>query len=1059
MSTMRRLLVGGAAFLALLAAHPGAPALSAGDPPKPLEQLKSLVLAGRYVEAQEEGRRLLSEVQGREGSDSLAAARVMDVLAEAMWRYEKSDVSEAQALIERAIGIKERVLGPEDPEVVPSLFKLGNIHFYARGDAQRARSIYERALAIQERASGADHPRVGMILTTLGAILEVAGDYPGAHRLYERALKIQRKAHGPEHRDVAINLHNLAGVLSRMGRMVEARDLYKEALEIERKVLGDDHFEVGTALRNLGDVTFTLGDYDEAKRLLERSLEVRQKALGPDHSHVADSLAQLAKILVKMGRDAEARPLYERALAIQEKALGPNHRLVAWTANALALLLGRAGDTTAARALHERSLAIYTGLFGERHPETAACMMDLADLLVGASEQARAAALYDRAVGYLRETYGPDHSLASNALARLARFHWAGGRPAKALAASLESEAARRKTIRLTNSALPEREALNYASSMTSRLDVALSAVAESAGDTDTQKLWDAVVRGRALVLDEMASRNRVLGGGAHPDVRALQAELASARSRLANLLVRGGSISEDAAYVTSLAEARLQAERIEAKLAESSLEFRRQRAHRDAGMEAIAAALPADSVLVSFVFYRRLSPPDGKMPRDAHENATGVPSYVAFLLRATNRRLGMVPLGSAADIDMAVSRWTREASETDWQTARSPGEAEEAMRAAGETIRRRVWNPLLPHIGDARMVFIVPDGALHLVSFGALPDGETGYVIERAPLLHYLSAERDLVMDPSRGKGAGLLALGGPSYDGASEGVTSQASSAQASVSSDVASVAQGPFRGKRSACAEFRSLRFDSLPAAVAEAQRVAEMWKKVSSGTLRRERRGPAGGRNRSSEAIVLTGPAATEPAFKEMAPGRRILHLATHGFFLDGECPSILDGVRGIGGVAAARESLAVVAEEENPLILSGLALASANRRADAAVEDEDGILTAEEVGAMDLSGVEWAVLSACSAASGRFRPGEGLVGLRRAFQIAGARTLIMSLWPVDDEAAVQWMTSLYEARLRKRLATAEAVREASLRTLASRRRRGVSTHPSTWAGFVATGDWR
>jgi CHAT domain-containing protein len=145
--------------------------------------------------------------------------------------------------------------------------------------------------------------------------------------------------------------------------------------------------------------------------------------------------------------------------------------------------------------------------------------------------------------------------------------------------------------------------------------------------------------------------------------------------------------------------------------------------------------------------------------------------------------------------------------------------------------------------------------------------------------------------------------------------------------------------------------------------------------------------------------------------------------------------------------------------ENPLLLSGLALAGANRRASARPDDDDGILTAEEVASLNLSGVEWAVLSACGTGLGAIKAGEGVFGLRRAFQVAGARTVIMSLWSVDDQATREWMVALYEGRFRKHLSTAAAVHGATIAMLRDRRAKGLSTAPFYWAAFVAAGDWR
>src|SRR4029079_2870785 len=138
---------------------------------------------------------------------------------------------------------------------------------------------------------------------------------------------------------------------------------------------------------------------------------------------------------------------------------------------------------------------------------------------------------------------------------------------------------------------------------------------------------------------------------------------------------------------------------------------------------------------------------------------------------------------------------------------------------------------------------------------------------------------------------------------------------------------------------------------------------------------------------------------------------------------------------------------------NPLALSGLAFAGANVRA-AAVTGDDGILTGEEVAGLNLQGSEWAVVSAFDTGLGEIRAGEGVFGLRRAFQIAGAKTVIMSLWSVDDEATRVWMRALYQGRLARHLDTADAVHEASLSVLRQRRAAHQSTHPFYWAAFVA-----
>ncbi len=213
--------------------------------------------------------------------------------------------------------------------------------------------------------------------------------------------------------------------------------------------------------------------------------------------------------------------------------------------------------------------------------------------------------------------------------------------------------------------------------------------------------------------------------------------------------------------------------------------------------------------------------------------------------------------------------------------------------------------------------------------------------------------------------------------------------------------------------------------------------------------------ASGAADAAEAELLTGAAATEEAFERLAPGRRVLHVATHGFALGApERRAAPERSRGVGAVVSGDRAPATRARAA---LLPGLALAGANAPANGAAQD--GFLTAEEITSLDLSGAEWAVLSACE--TGLSDPGapEAVQGLQRAFRRAGLRTVLMSLWAVDDDDARSWMSHLYAARLGQGLDTAESVRAACRESLRERRARGLDTHPFRWAGFVAAGDWR
>jgi CHAT domain-containing protein len=209
----------------------------------------------------------------------------------------------------------------------------------------------------------------------------------------------------------------------------------------------------------------------------------------------------------------------------------------------------------------------------------------------------------------------------------------------------------------------------------------------------------------------------------------------------------------------------------------------------------------------------------------------------------------------------------------------------------------------------------------------------------------------------------------------------------------------------------------------------------------------------------ETRTYLGQEALEEVFKALeSPG--VLHMATHGFFLEEEDKSELyeqeDDIRGI--TIMERPSLGSDLKIENPLLRSGLVLAGANRLAQEEMTEstEDGILTALEISGMNLWGTDLVVLSACETGVGETRRGEGVFGLRRAFQLAGAKTVVMSLWKVPDRETRELMEDFYK-RLRKGEGKTQALQNAQLAMIESRKKKHGASHPFFWGAFVCVGD--
>ncbi len=875
-----------------------------------------------------------------------------------------ADAKYAQAEVEaRAwLTIAEKTSGRESLEVAGALDLLSQaVRTNGKSDAAPA----EEALAIKERLLPPGDPRIAHTLHELGTVLVLAGEYTRARELHERALKIHSDAFGPASRQVMEGSLGLISLYYDIGDYEAALPLCEKVLALREVTYGPRSEPAAQSLSDLGIMLWKLKRYKEARPLLERALSIREEKNGPDSPWVAASLNNLSLVLDATGAQIESLPLLQRAMIIREKRLGPDHPRVAIGISNLASCLSALHRYEEALPLRERALAITEKAMGAWHPDTATRLRELTETRA-----------------YLGDFAG-------------------------ALEADLRSVEIRREHVRWTVRGMSERQALlYYASDYHLPLDYLLSLASGPGKDLPhvTEKAWDALIRSRALVFDEMAARQRTVDASSSAEVASLAQALADARSRLSKLVVEGPGKRPAGEYAAAFDAARQSKEIAERDMGMKSSAFREELLESHLGLDAARKALPAGAGLVALAAYEHFP-----FQRERYEKS--VRQYVAFVLNGEN--VSLVSLGPALAIDAAVAKWHEQIS----RQADSPGIAdrrnEASYRAAGESLRRLIWDPVMPRLAGIQRVFIVPDGAIHLVDFAALPVVKNRYLAETGPTAHYLSTERDLAVPAASQHGTGLLAMGDPDFNLAQKQVASSA------IRRRDAKPLNSPRRTR--GCMDLPTLQFDPLPASGIEVREIASAWNLAQHA---------------SDNSI--TGTRATETLFKQAAPGKRVVHLATHGFFLGGECK--------------APHPIA-----HSPLLRAGLAFAGANTHE--TTKAEDGIVTAEEIAAMNLQGVDWAVLSGCDTGAGEVTTGEGVFGLRRAFQVSGVRTVIMSLWSVDDESARLWMRGLYERRFRDGSDVPTAVRDASLRLLRDRRAKGRSTHPFYWAGFIAAGDWR
>lgn len=1005
------------------------------------DSIRVLVARGRYAEAEAAARLGLSWFSPGQRGDSLVAAEYLDLLSEALWRRGGVLPADADSLSSAAVNFRLRLRSTDHLEVAGSLTNRGRV-LRSLGQLDSAVVVLERSLTMREKLVGSSDPEAAVSLTALGVIRRLQGDYEGALAYHERALGIRRARLAPDHPDIARSLANISVSLNGLARYSEALRRVEEAVRIFDSQPRIDSLALAAALTNQGSTLLYMRAWREALTCSGRAVATHERLFGAGSAQNANPYENLAIALSYVGVRDSSRRMFARAIGALRKAPRPRDEDIARVTLNWGKMERDGGNRDSGLVLIQQARQLF-----ERSPasgaQLASALIDEGLTYYALNDLEQSEHAFERALEVHVANLPPEHPNSFAVHHNLAILHFLAGDKSQALELELNAETAEIGHLRLAFENLTEEEALRYLGVRTPTLPISLSIATATTDSAQLARIWEATMQTRGIVLDEMAARRRLSSLARDSTLQSLRVRRAAASTALASLVGVGPGGRTRAAYDDLVLGARARKADVERELAIRSSLFRDLLERRAVGFADVAGHLQQGQALVAYVSFALWDVPRVRESmrravatrRDARglgdSSATRV--YAAFVLRGGETAPRFVMLGGADTIDALVSRW-REVIASD--LAGENPISESAQRRVGIALRRRVWDPISPSFAGERLILVVPEGALNLVNLSALPSDGGRYLVETGPIIHCLTAEREIIQAPrERAGGQGLLAFGAVDYE--------RSPSTTATLSSSVGPESEPAeaYRGVLSDCMDSIEQRFRPLAATGDEVRTLRTLWAGL---------RGPEG-----NAALCLFGSDAGEAAFKGLAPKHRVVHVATHGFFIGRDCGAQASKRREFGQeLSAAGEPL-----DEDPLLRAGLIFAGANRRSLRAPGDEDGVLTAEEIATLDLSGVEWVVLSACNTGVGSVTQGEGVFGLRRAFALAGARTTIMSLWRVDDLATRRWMQRLYEARLRDGLGAAEAVRRAAKSVLEERRAMGRGTRPATWGAFIATGDWR
>ncbi len=727
--------------------------------------------------------------------------------------------AESEAVFQTIYEIRASQLPLGHPETLTALNALGNVKKEA-GDLPGAALVYERGLDVAEAggtqySDGANLIRgnLGGTLSDLGRFDEArpllqervahcdstgdaslsgalndlanfevrTGNYPRAAELYERALALEEGRAGPVTVWANRIRGNTAANLVRLGKYADAWELLERQAALLDST-GASGRALGLTYERLAHIAAELGDDERELELRQRALAILEQALPPQHPRIANALYNLSSVYGRIGDIDRQEEVLQRAQAIWVSRLGLQHERLADYLVALGEIARRRGQPAEARDHTQEAFRVARDLFGTESPRTAAILSTLGSLAHEAGRLDEARSFISEARDALSRKVGADHPMAAEQELKLAQLEQAAGANERAAELVFRAEAILTPHLRLTLRNLPERQALLYVGERSGAIDLIVSLLDASQDPALVTRVWDAVIRTRGLVFDELASRVRqhaAAEGGAtareDPGAATLAAyqraaALAAyqrAATRLANLVVIGPLEEDSSIYRTLLAGAREDLETAERDLAEQRFpDPAGQLVEEPAGFEEVAATLPPATALVAYVRYERYDRylrSDWNDPNE-YPGAAGMDApqgrYRAFVLNAGEGKPHAVDIGAAQGIDALIEDW-RAAVTHPWKRD-GVSHAE-----TGRLVRRVLWDPLAPYCVGAERILIVPAERIHLVNLAALPDEGGAFLVETPQVFYQLTCEREVVdLTPPWQAAREALVFGDPDFD-----------------------------------------------------------------------------------------------------------------------------------------------------------------------------------------------------------------------------------------------------------------------------------------------------
>ena len=980
-----------------------------------------------------------------------------ELMTRAATHADNRNYDSAIALCEMALADAETEFGPQDTLLIDIMIVLGkyliydknynaaestfilslemaNMHFEEinddsrrlhnclgtlyneQGHIDKALKHFYLGLEMSEKIYGENHPNIAIPLHNIAQINSTRGFLRQAEVQFERTLGILERNLEPEDLIIGMCFRNIAVLYERQGRLADAERLHRRTLEIRQKGYGHNDPITANTILDLANLYAAMGRSSEAEENYLKAIEIWNNTVGPEDLYVARGSGFLGEFYLEQGRFQEAEESIRNALAINEAKLGAFHPNVGHNIRKMARLYSKQGQFAEAEQFLLRALEIQDSLPESSQLSTVYLFNSIGEFYLEYGRLQQAESYLTRSLSMLKNIYGGDHYPLSGCYKLLSRLSRTMGDSAKAIEYAHREAGIRSRVLYDDIATMSEKNALTYSQFSRKALDNMLSCYFDYQWqDTAIKKsVMNLIQFNKGLVSDCIFTRQRSARLNNNPETALLLDSLRSLKFELSNIFTSASGKNTETykQHVDSLDKVIRQ---LEGRLSLACADLQKWKDYENFGIDKLLSLLPENGTIIDYYQFKYIdSSPDSAA------------FYYLALAASRNSDPAIIPLGPADEIDALIDTYRRHMMHIASLGGVTTDDDRSEYVRISRALYEKIWKPLEHLAANTETIIISPEASLNTISFAGIIDQKGDYLIEKHTV-NYLSSGRDLIRaEEEYPAGKGLFAIGDPDYNA----TVTQRASAYRPPDENTVTLAQLETANVRSACQELNNVRLSRLPESREEIETVADTWMKYYREPIE-----------------IRMGIEASEDFFKSEAPGSRVIHLATHGYYLQGMCFS------NDRNNDYFRESNYIV---ENPMLLSGLFLAGANVRPE--ISDragmEDGILTACEVSALDLSGTELVALSACETGLGELMAGEGVFGLRRAFQMAGARTIISTLWMIPDQLAKEIFSQLYE---RHDNSPARKMRQIQLDKISNLRKQGKNDHPYNWDGVVVFDD--